>query len=133
MPSSRTRAWMRSAAIRTSRLGSLVNDTCSVALMEGSLETDDLVSGAWNIRKGSDAVNAIIWCDIIPSRAERKRIWRPKMSVIDERGKRVITEREVRVAGAGDTIRITDSALLTPLAADLAAERGVIIERVARR
>ena len=54
------------------------------------------------------------------------------MSVIDERGKRVITEAEISGAKARDTIRIDEKALVTPLAADLARERGVKIERVRR-
>jgi ribose 5-phosphate isomerase B len=55
------------------------------------------------------------------------------MSLIDERGKSVITELEIREAAAGDTLRIDQSAILTPLAQDLARERGVQIERVRRR
>ena len=55
------------------------------------------------------------------------------MSVIDERGKRVITEQEVHSARSGDTIKIDEGAILTPLAADLARERGVQIDRVTRR
>jgi len=54
------------------------------------------------------------------------------MSVIDERGKQVITEHEVRPAAKGDTLRITEGAIITPLAVDLARERGVLIERVRR-
>jgi ribose 5-phosphate isomerase B len=53
--------------------------------------------------------------------------------VIDERGKRVITEREITSAASGDTIRIDEDAILTPLAADLARDRGVGVERVRRR
>lgn len=55
------------------------------------------------------------------------------MNVFDERGKRVITEREIKQAAAGDTLRIDESALLTPLAADEARERDIRIERVRRR
>jgi len=55
------------------------------------------------------------------------------MSLIDERGKQVITELDIRSAAAGDTVRIDEEALLTPLARDLARERGVQIERVRRR
>jgi ribose 5-phosphate isomerase B len=55
------------------------------------------------------------------------------MAVIDERGKQVITEMEVRPASAGDTIRVDEGAILTPLAEDLARERGVQIERARRR
>ena len=55
------------------------------------------------------------------------------MSVIDERGKQVITELDIRSAATGDTVRIDEEALLTPLARDLARERGVQIERVRRR
>jgi ribose 5-phosphate isomerase B len=55
------------------------------------------------------------------------------MSVIDERGKSVITEREVRAASAGDTLRVDERAIITPLAYDLARERGVTIEKARRR
>lgn len=55
------------------------------------------------------------------------------MSIIDERGKQVITELEIRSATAGDTLRIDEGAILTPLAEDLARERGLQIERVRRR
>jgi ribose 5-phosphate isomerase B len=55
------------------------------------------------------------------------------MSVIDERGKRIITEHEIRSATTGDTLRIDDGAMLTPLAQDLARERGIQVERVRRR
>src|SRR6185436_16668653 len=54
------------------------------------------------------------------------------MGTLDERGKRAITEHEVRSAKSGDTLRIDESAILTPLAADLARERNVKIERVRR-
>jgi ribose 5-phosphate isomerase B len=55
------------------------------------------------------------------------------MSVIDERGKTVITEHELRAASAGDTLRVDERAIITPLAEDLARERGVVIERARRR
>src|SRR5882672_6780746 len=55
------------------------------------------------------------------------------MSLIDERGKVVITELEVRPASSGDTLRIDEAAILTPLAQDLVRERGIQIERVRRR
>lgn len=55
------------------------------------------------------------------------------MATIDERGKRVITELEIRSAASGDTIRIDETALITPLASDLAREHGVTVERVGRR
>jgi ribose 5-phosphate isomerase B len=55
------------------------------------------------------------------------------MSIIDERGKQVITEREVRTAAEGDTLRIDERAIMTPLAQDLARELGIIIERTGRR
>jgi len=55
------------------------------------------------------------------------------MSLIDERGKQVITEHELRTTSAGDTLRIDEGAIITPLASDLARERGVNIERVRRR
>lgn len=55
------------------------------------------------------------------------------MGLIDERGKGVITELEIRGAAAGDTLRIDEAAILTPLAQDLVRERGVQLERVRRR
>ncbi len=55
------------------------------------------------------------------------------MSVIDERAKHVITENEIRPAVTGDTLRIDEHAMLTPLAQDLVRERGIQIERVRRR
>jgi ribose 5-phosphate isomerase B len=55
------------------------------------------------------------------------------MGVIDERGKRVITEHEIRPASRGDTLRIDEGAILTPLAQDLARERDIKIESVRRR
>jgi ribose 5-phosphate isomerase B len=55
------------------------------------------------------------------------------MSVIDERGKQVITEQELRSATEGDMLRIDEGAMLTPLAADIVRERGIQLERVRRR
>lgn len=55
------------------------------------------------------------------------------MSVVDERGKRVITEMEVRLAAPGDTLRVEENAILTPLAEDIVRERGITVERVRRR
>ena len=55
------------------------------------------------------------------------------MSIIDERAKQVITEHEVREASAGDTLRIDEAAILTPLAQDILRERGIQLERVRRR
>ena len=55
------------------------------------------------------------------------------MSTIDERGKQVITELEIRSAVEGDILRIDEDAKLTPLADDIARERGIQIERVRRR
>jgi ribose 5-phosphate isomerase B len=55
------------------------------------------------------------------------------MSIIDERGKTVITEHEVRLASQGDTLRVDERAIITPLAEDLARERGITIEKARRR
>jgi ribose 5-phosphate isomerase B len=55
------------------------------------------------------------------------------MSTIDERGKQVITELEIRSAAPGDVLRIDEDARLTPLAQDLTRERNIQIERVRRR
>jgi len=55
------------------------------------------------------------------------------MTVIDERAKHVITENEIRSAQPGDTLRIDDEAIVTPLVQDLIRERGIQIERVRKR
>ncbi|HKV38093.1 MAG TPA: ribose 5-phosphate isomerase B [Blastocatellia bacterium] len=55
------------------------------------------------------------------------------MATIDERGKRVITELEIRRASAGDMIRIDERAIVTPLAADLVRDLGLKIDRVGKR
>jgi len=44
----------------------------------------------------------------------------------------LITEEDVRTIAAGSTLRIGEKALVTPLAADLARERHIRFERVAR-
>jgi len=45
----------------------------------------------------------------------------------------VITEAEIRSLSSGDVLRIDEDALLTPLAADMTRERGVLVERVRPR
>ena len=55
-----------------------------------------------------------------------------RMSTIDERGKQIITELDLRSAAAGDTLRIDEDSMLTPLAQDIARERSIQIERVRR-
>ena len=55
------------------------------------------------------------------------------MGLIDERGKAVITELDLRHVQASDTLRIDETARLTPLAEDLVRERGIKLERVRRR
>jgi ribose 5-phosphate isomerase B len=55
------------------------------------------------------------------------------MAIIDERGKKVITELEVRPLSSGDKIRIDQSAIITPLAADLMRDLGVGTERAEKR
>jgi ribose 5-phosphate isomerase B len=55
------------------------------------------------------------------------------MATIDEKAKRVITEQEVRGASPGDTVIISESAIVTPLAVDLAAERGITLKRAPKR
>ena len=56
-----------------------------------------------------------------------------RMAIIDERAKHVITEIEIRSGVSGDTLRIDEDAILTPLAQDLVRERGIQVERVRRR
>jgi ribose 5-phosphate isomerase B len=55
------------------------------------------------------------------------------MKTLDERGKGVITEREVRTAEPGDTLRIDEAAIITPLATDVIRDLGISVERVRRR
>jgi ribose 5-phosphate isomerase B len=55
------------------------------------------------------------------------------MGLIDERGKAVITELDLRNLQPGDTLRVDDNARLTPLAEDLLRERGIQLDRVRRR
>src|SRR6266571_917265 len=45
--------------------------------------------------------------------------------------KTLITEADVRGAMIGTTLRINETALVTPLAADLARERHIRLERIA--
>ncbi len=54
------------------------------------------------------------------------------MALIDERGKSIITELDLRDVKAGDTLRIDETARLTPLAQDLLQQRGIQIERARR-
>ena len=49
----------------------------------------------------------------------------------DLTGKTLITEEDIRGAGFGATLRIGERALVTALAADLARERHIQLERVA--
>jgi ribose 5-phosphate isomerase B len=55
------------------------------------------------------------------------------MSLIDERGKAVITELDLHNVSSGDVLRIDDNARLTPLAEDIVRERGIQLERAKRR
>lgn len=55
------------------------------------------------------------------------------MGLIDERGKAIITERDLHQVSSGDTLRIDDNARLTPLAEDLVNQRGILLERAKRR
>lgn len=48
----------------------------------------------------------------------------------DLTGEAVITEEHIRKTAVGDTLRIDDRAIVTPLAADLARERHILFERV---
>lgn len=48
----------------------------------------------------------------------------------DLTGKTLISEEDIRGAGYGATLRIGERALVTPLAADLARERHIRLERV---
>ncbi len=55
-------------------------------------------------------------------------------SIVDESSKTVITEDDVRDLSAGASLRIAEGARLTPLAADIVAERRIqIVRRVPRR
>ena len=55
------------------------------------------------------------------------------MALIDERGKAILTERDLRNVSTGDTLRIDENARLTPLAEDIIKERGIHLERAGRR
>jgi ribose 5-phosphate isomerase B len=55
------------------------------------------------------------------------------MRLIDERGKAIITERDLHQVSSGDTLRIDDNARLTPLAEDIVSQRGIQLERAKRR
>lgn len=55
------------------------------------------------------------------------------MSLKDERGKAIITERDLHQVSSGDILRVDDNARLTPLAEDIVLERGIHLERVKRR
>ncbi len=48
----------------------------------------------------------------------------------DLTGQTLITDYDIRIAAFGATLRIAEKALVTPLAADLARERHIILERV---
>jgi ribose 5-phosphate isomerase B len=50
--------------------------------------------------------------------------------MLDLTDRTLITEEDLRKAGHGTTVRITTKALVTPLAADLARERHITLERV---
>jgi hypothetical protein len=50
--------------------------------------------------------------------------------MVDLTDKTLITEEDIRAAGIGSTLRIGVRTLVTPLAADLARERYVTLERV---
>src|SRR5262245_23781162 len=51
-------------------------------------------------------------------------------AMLDLTDRTLITETDIRSARAGSTLRITLKALVTPLAADLARERHITLERV---
>jgi len=50
--------------------------------------------------------------------------------MVDLTDRTLITEDDIRGAGTGSTVRINHKALVTPLAADLARDRHVTLERV---
>jgi len=52
------------------------------------------------------------------------------LAMVDLTDKTLITEDDVRTVSAGSTVRINEKALVTPLAADLARDRHVTLERV---
>jgi ribose 5-phosphate isomerase B len=52
-------------------------------------------------------------------------------AMVDLTGRSLISEDDIRKASTGSTIRIHEKALVTPLAADLARERHITLERVA--
>ena len=50
--------------------------------------------------------------------------------MLDRTDKTLITEEDIRAVSVGDTLQIGERALVTPLAADLARERHIRLERV---
>jgi len=53
--------------------------------------------------------------------------------MLDRTDKPLISEEDVRNVPIGTTLRISDGALVTPLAADVARDRQILLERVAGR
>jgi|SRR5262245_18756982 len=53
------------------------------------------------------------------------------MPVIDLTDRMLITEEDIRTASAGSIVRIAEKALVTPLAADVARDRHISLERIA--
>src|SRR5262245_54922505 len=53
-------------------------------------------------------------------------------AMLDLTDRTLITEEDIRHAGTGSIVRINDRTLVTPLAADLARDRHVTFERIAR-
>ena len=52
------------------------------------------------------------------------------MPWVDLTDRMLITEQDIRTASAGSTVRIAEKALVTPLAADVARDRHITLERV---
>ena len=50
--------------------------------------------------------------------------------MLDQTDRSLITEEDIRDVSVGETLRIGERALVTPLAADLARERHIRLERV---
>lgn len=53
--------------------------------------------------------------------------------MVDLTDRTLITEEDIRGVSVGATLRINEKALVTPLAADLASERRICLERVASK
>jgi ribose 5-phosphate isomerase B len=95
------------------RIRALVRDVLDKALPEEAASTSSTTSSRF--------------IDTAPTASSQSTV------TVDESSKTVITEDDVRDLAGGSVLRIAEAARLTPLAADIVAEKGIkIIRRVPR-